>query len=290
MVRDHRPAAIPRHELLAAALQLGIAHPESLSETELANRIREVSESEGQTASSSALGSTGWLAVARHLVTSIVEQGLNLPTAARALRESMRPRSGAPQRPPLPTVTLAQIYMSQGHDSRAREVLEQVLERVPNHAKARVLLDRLNASASPEEVAAVEAAAQDALVVLQTSDRTLLYWELGVRAERARRRGEALELDIATFLPRRSGAVMDRQRVDIASSPGSYELSCDPGVVVRAALGSAVGDKFRVLSVASAHFLGPNSEQPSCSFRPRKGLRDADVVERARALLTSRTD
>jgi hypothetical protein len=139
------PKPIPRHELIAAALELGIERPESLSEAELTEAIQSVSEGGNRAAGS--WPSSGWLGVARHLIASVVEQGLNLPTAARAIRDSVRPRSGPPQRPPLPTVTLAQIYIAQGHTERARATLEQVLRRDSLHPKARLLLAELGARA-----------------------------------------------------------------------------------------------------------------------------------------------
>jgi hypothetical protein len=278
MARDDRPVPIPRHELVAAALQLGIPKPESLSEQELADRIREVSE--GGDAHEPRASSPSWLAVARHLVSSIVEQGLNLPTAARALRDSMRPSNRASSRPPMPTVTLAQIYLGQGHEERARETLQQVLARDPNHTKARMLLDKLDAEASPSQTAAVVAAARDALVVLRDGSRVVLYWELGTRGERAQKRGGAMQIEVAKVEPRWHGAEIQRSRFDVSDPEGSVEFECDPNVVVRAALGSTSNGRFEVLCVASAHRV--EAEESSCSFRPRKGLTDADVVTRAR--------
>src|SRR5690606_4593557 len=46
-------------------------------------------------------------------------------------------------RPPLPTVTLAQIYLAQGYTDRALQTLTQVIEREPNNYTAVELYQRL---------------------------------------------------------------------------------------------------------------------------------------------------
>ena len=57
-------------------------------------------------------------------------------------------RSGPDERtwptppPPLPTVTLAEIYAAQGHLERAIGVLDEVLTRQPDHAEAQGLRAR----------------------------------------------------------------------------------------------------------------------------------------------------
>ncbi len=148
MVRPSSAKSIPRHELIAAALDLGILRPESLTESELMTEIQRVSEGKSEAAAPLPT-SRGWLGVARHLMTSVVEQGLNLPSAARVIRDSVRPRSVPSERPPLPTVTLAQIYISQGHDERAVATLRDVLRRDPVHPKAQRLLDEMLGKADP---------------------------------------------------------------------------------------------------------------------------------------------
>lgn len=127
---------VPRHELIAAALDLGIERPDRLSIEELQRQL-------GEAATAGQVGGRGWFSVAKHLVASVVEQGLNLPEAARVIRRTVR--STPKQKPPLPTVTLAQIYLAQRCDDRARGILEQVLSREPHNYKARELLERLDA-------------------------------------------------------------------------------------------------------------------------------------------------
>jgi hypothetical protein len=142
--QDAAADSIPRHELIATALQLGIERPDSLSNAELSAAIQRASE---QPSAETQPASGTWFAVARHLVASVVEQGLNLPGAAKMIRGVAAGLSGAArQRPPLPTVTLAQIYLAQGHNERARSTLVQVLSRHPENQKAKRLLQALEES------------------------------------------------------------------------------------------------------------------------------------------------
>ncbi len=137
---------IPRHELIATALQLGISRPESMTETELTHCIQQVSEGRG----GELPHTRGWMAVARNLVASVVEQGLNMPSAARVLRDGVRSVPPQPHRPPLPTLTLARIYLAQGHTERAIATLKQVLGLNPGNARAAEMLAELEAQSRPE--------------------------------------------------------------------------------------------------------------------------------------------
>ena len=87
----------------------------------------------------------GFFGLARDLLASVVELGLNLPEAADRIRTLGDPpapwRGHAPAA--LPTVTLAEIYAAQGHRERALETLEGVLSREPDHAAARALATQL---------------------------------------------------------------------------------------------------------------------------------------------------
>jgi len=86
----------------------------------------------------------GFFGVARDLLARVVERGLNLPDAAERIRTLGGPlpsRRSAPAA--LPTVTLAEIYATQGHRDRAIETLEGVLAREADHAAARTLLAQL---------------------------------------------------------------------------------------------------------------------------------------------------
>lgn len=152
-------SSIPRHELVATALELGIERPDSLDTEQLTDAIRRVSEGEVGDARpelNEPASRSGWFAVARHLVASVVEQGLNLPGAAKMIRV-VGARATPQQRPPLPTVTLAQIYIAQGYPDRARRTLEHVLQRMPDNTKAKTLIRDLEARASESGEEADEA-------------------------------------------------------------------------------------------------------------------------------------
>lgn len=129
---------IPRHELIAAALELGVERPELLSPEQLREKIRAAS---ADAAAEPDLGRVSLFSVARNLIASVVERGLNLPDAARVIRDTVR--SSPRHRPPLPTVTLAQIYLAQGYTERAIQTLIQVIEREPNNYTAAQLYQRL---------------------------------------------------------------------------------------------------------------------------------------------------
>jgi hypothetical protein len=85
----------------------------------------------------------GFFGRARDLLARVIERGLHLPDAA----ERLRVRTSLPPPPsveaPLPTVTLAEIYAAQGHRERAVDTLRDVLDREPEHAAARKLIERL---------------------------------------------------------------------------------------------------------------------------------------------------
>ncbi len=85
----------------------------------------------------------GFLGIARDLLAALVERGLNLPNAADLIRSMPVSKNLAPRVAPLPTVTLAEIYVQQGHRSRAIHVLERIIERDPENARAIRLLEEL---------------------------------------------------------------------------------------------------------------------------------------------------
>jgi hypothetical protein len=92
--------------------------------------------------------SRGFFGRARDLLSRVVERGLHLPDAAERLRGALGtppPQVPRPEPHAIPTVTLAEIYAAQGHKDRAIQTLERVLEAEPDHARARALLDKLQA-------------------------------------------------------------------------------------------------------------------------------------------------
>ncbi len=91
----------------------------------------------------------GFFGKARTLLTRVVEKGLHLPNAAKGLLAAPPP----PEREvgaPVPTVTLAQLFHRQGHDSKALALLELVLEDDPSNREARALRATLRGEPPPE--------------------------------------------------------------------------------------------------------------------------------------------
>lgn len=129
---------LTREQLIAEAERLGVQRPRVLTQPELIDEIIQRTEtSEGERKKA-----RGWLGRARDLLARVVERGLHLPEAARMLRSTDERGWPAPP-PPLPTVTLAEIYAAQGHIERALSVLDEVIDRDPSHREARALRARL---------------------------------------------------------------------------------------------------------------------------------------------------
>lgn len=131
--------AASREALIEHAMNLGIERPEVLTRVELVDEIlraRTPDPVERRQA-------RGWLGVARDLLASVVEQGLNLPEAAAVIRGELPLESMRPPQPPIATVTLAQIYAAQGHTDRAVATLEEVLAAEPDHPVALRLREEL---------------------------------------------------------------------------------------------------------------------------------------------------
>jgi hypothetical protein len=302
MASDDGPSkAIPRHELIAVALDLGIDKPELLSEEELSRSIQQTSEGHALPAPVSGPLGKGWFGVARNLVASVLEKGLNLPTAARVLRETVR--SVPPQRPPYPTVTLAQIYMAQGHNERAAATLQQVLRRDPSNPKAKRLqaqlpvaepsLDSVHQGAEPDTSAArsvspqAEAGAvplRDSLVVLRQKRTALVYWEISEASRRKLQLDDGLEVRLTLVTPSERGASISSPIWKITREQQHQVLECEPEVVVRAAIGLFRAGNFLPLCVASTFRVAPGG---ACAleFAPRKGQSDHETAARASRLL-----
>jgi hypothetical protein len=117
-----------RDELMRIAEARGVARARSLTIPELIDGIVSAAASPRQ---------KGWLGKARDLLTSVIDRGLAAPADPA---RSPRRKSSAP--PPLPTVTLAEIYAAQGHLERALTTLDEVLAREPSHAEAAKLHER----------------------------------------------------------------------------------------------------------------------------------------------------
>jgi hypothetical protein len=131
---------LTREELILRARELGAERPEVMTRVELRDEIVRLSEPDPLLRRRS----RGWLGVARDLVASVVDAGLNMPGAAAAIRGDARPAEETTGPPPVATLTLAEIYLAQGHVERALAVLEELLATEPEHALALALRDRIH--------------------------------------------------------------------------------------------------------------------------------------------------
>ncbi|HEX3854783.1 MAG TPA: tetratricopeptide repeat protein [Polyangiaceae bacterium] len=128
-----------REQLTLKARVLGVERPELMTRVELRDEIVRRSEPDPVKQKRA----RGFLGVARDLVASVVEAGLNLPDAAAIIRGEGTREGDWKGPPPVATVTLAEIYAAQGHLDRALRMLDEVLAKEPDHDAARSLRDRL---------------------------------------------------------------------------------------------------------------------------------------------------
>jgi hypothetical protein len=131
---------LDRDALVARAQEAGVTRARVLTRPELVDELLVRSATDQATRQRA----RGLFGRARDLIARVVERGLNLPDAAeriRALGFAAPPTRVAPAA--VPTVTLAQIYVAQGHRERAVDTLEEVIAREPEHAVAVDLLAKL---------------------------------------------------------------------------------------------------------------------------------------------------
>jgi hypothetical protein len=129
-----------RDELIARARALGAKRPELMTRVELRDEIVRLTENDPVARKRS----RGWLGVARDLVASVVDAGLNMPGAAAAIRGGPQPKPEWQGPAPVATLTLAEIYVAQGHSERALAVLDEVLRNEPDHVAALALRARVS--------------------------------------------------------------------------------------------------------------------------------------------------
>jgi hypothetical protein len=133
---------LDRESLIMRAEQAGVSRASILTRPELVDELLVHSANKDDPRVTRARGFFGR---ARDLLARVIERGLHLPDAADRLRRVTVPaplRRSVPAA--VPTVTLAEIYATQGHRGRAIETLRRVLEHEPDHAAARGLLTRLS--------------------------------------------------------------------------------------------------------------------------------------------------
>ena len=266
-----------RDELIARAERLGVTRPRVLTQAELIDEIlaRSAKNAHDRTRA------RGWLGRARDLLASGGERGLHLPDAARALRGGPAPRwPSAP--PPLPTVTLAEIYAAQGHLDRAVGVLDEVLAREPEHDEARRMRERFAASArtakpaapdeepasaaEPERDADAAAPADDAasalpdryevdeIVAIAVDPETVyLYWEVRpttLARARARRPEGKMVIRAVCVAPSWDGPALETREIPIDELYGDlFVRGVAPGSNVRVSVGWIAGGDFDPFAV-----------------------------------------
>src|SRR5690606_24271737 len=99
----------------------------------------------------------GLLGVARDLLASVVEQGLNLPDAAAFIRGEVAFEPRRPAHGPVATVTRGESSAAQGHLGRALAMRDEVVSKEPEHEAARKRRDRLQQEAAVSENPPTEA-------------------------------------------------------------------------------------------------------------------------------------
>ncbi len=266
--------ALDRDRLIASAEEAGVTRARVLTRPELIDEL--LLRQPGRT-TEEVRRSRGFLGRARDLLARVVERGLHLPDAADRIRSAPSPSaalrgSGAA----LPTVTLAEIYATQGHRTRAVETLERVLTTEPEHVAARALLSKLQVGElaavapalppepeetmtsshmeeSPSEQPAESAWMLDSeplptrydvdeCIAISVDPTTLyVYWELkgdtlGHLA--ARMPGGSTTLRVLVMVPTWDGPRAFQRDIDVSSHLGDWFVRELPeGAVVRAAVG-----------------------------------------------------
>jgi hypothetical protein len=132
---------LSRVELLRLAQGLGVVDADVMTRAELRAAIDKAQRPERAALDPHPVT---WVGVARRLLASVVERGLNLPDAAALIRGDTKLMAPPMAPPPVATVTLARIYAAQGHLDRAIGTLDEVLESDPDHELARDLRTQLD--------------------------------------------------------------------------------------------------------------------------------------------------
>lgn len=297
---------IPRHELIAAALELGIERPEQLSPEQLREKIRAASA--GAAKDASGPGKVSLFSVARNLIASVVERGLNLPDAARVIRDTVRPSPR--HRPPLPTVTLAQIYLAQGYADRAIQTLSQVIEREPNNYTAVELYQRLTRSREEQPgnpdpaISAPSSAAENVSIAPGVAPRSDLWYSAAEPLTRGTRDAlvllerEPKQVTVYWELSERhgAGALQTRSEVRVSCYGGTLGEPREINLPLHAAFGWAVVEllddevpcacltvdgKVVATAIRARLIEAPSASRPEVVFCARSRAFWNDVVERA---------
>lgn len=132
---------LSRDELIALAEHKDVPRARNLTRAELVDELL-LRDHRGE--ADTVRLARGFFGLARDLLARVVERGLHLPDAATRIRGASSPPP-APRtvESAIPTVTLAEIYASQGHIDRAMETLRRVIEADPENAAATAMLTAL---------------------------------------------------------------------------------------------------------------------------------------------------
>lgn len=262
--------ALPKEDLVRRAEAQGIEGARKLTRLELVDELVRLGG-----------GSRGLLGKARDLLRDAVEVGLSRVLAAAAqsvdvdkpeeeapssepvAREAPAPtpveQAGAAQtEEPIATVTLAKVFLSQGHAGRAREIVDAILRREPYHRAALELRaeletreERARSVPPPPPPPPPEEDFVDECVALVVDDTAVhVAWDVHAstlaRARRAFRDAEpTLVLRVLVFEPSVQGPKVASHDVPIDDLSGDhFARELPPFSVVRAAVGLVAGERF----------------------------------------------
>jgi hypothetical protein len=148
--------SLSKDDLVSRAEALGIDGARKFTRVELVDEIIRASGPNDR----------GLLGRARDLLRGVVEKGLTRssppPASAKTNGEKHTPEPAAELKldttpaPPVPTVTLAEIYVEQGHVARAKAILREVLRNDDTDEAARSLLAKLESTAAGKPQTRVE--------------------------------------------------------------------------------------------------------------------------------------
>jgi hypothetical protein len=142
---------LDRDTLIRRAEALGVARANVLTRPELVDEI--LVRGTGGRADPRIRAARGLFGRARDLLAKVIERGLHLPDAAEIFRARPTPTvASRPGAAAVPTVTLAEIYVAQGHKERAVDTLRRVLENEPDHSAAKSLLAQIEKTDLPPPV------------------------------------------------------------------------------------------------------------------------------------------
>jgi hypothetical protein len=209
---------------------------------------------------------------ARDLIARVVERGLNLPDAAERIRALGLVAPPLQQTAPaaLPTVTLAQIYLAQGHRAKAIDTLQKVLAREADHAVAANLLAKLGDAGFPvpapalppeEEVAPPPAAEEDAgddecVAKLVGTSAVNVSWRVRkATLDHARQKAPDARMALCVHVvqPTWDGPRPATRCYDVDGPQGEMRVDeIAQGCVVRAAVGWLEGERFAAFAHSGA--------------------------------------